>query len=235
MKYKVLIVEDEAKFAYILERYFLKDGFDVVLAFDGASGYKSFVDENPDVVCLDIMLPVIDGYEVARRIRTDKNTPIVMMSALDEEQDVKKGLACRIDWYVTKPLQSTAMFVAQVRNLLERRKDIVEERIKDNEIEIGEVKIIRDVYQCYLRGELVNFSKTEFVLLEYLMLHAGENCKREDLFALLCGEKDIKERIIDTYIKKIRKMLSPHDYITTVFKIGYRFEKDTNENKTGDQ
>ncbi len=235
MKPKILIIEDESKYAYILEKYFTSEGFDVVLAFDGMMGYKRFIDFDPDIVCLDIMLPVLDGYEVAKKIRAKKNTPIIMMSALSEEQDVLKGYTLQIDDYVTKPFR-IPILIAKVKNLLERRKSVVDDKTKENEIEVGNVKIIRDIYQCYLNDKPIKLSKTEFQLLEYLMMNAGRTCTREALLSVLWNEKDIEERIIDTYIKKIRKLLGDdNSKITTVFGIGYRFEKETDESPRGDK
>jgi len=230
-KPKILIIEDESKYAYILERYFTAEDFDVRLAFDGLQGMRAFKEFSPDIIVLDIMIPVIDGYEVARRIRAEKNTPIIMMSALSEEQDILKGYTLAIDDYVTKPFK-IQILIAKVKNLLERRKSIQESNIKENELEVGKVKIERSTYECTLNGKRVKITKTEFKLLNYLMSNAGKTCTREQLLLVLWGEKDIEDRIVDTYIKNIRRILGPDNAtITTVFGIGYRFEKQPVEPK----
>ena len=216
-KPKILIIEDESKYAYILERYFTAEDFDVRLAFDGLQGMRAFKEFSPDIIVLDIMIPVIDGYEVARRIRAEKNTPIIMMSALSEEQDILKGYTLAIDDYVTKPFK-IQILIAKVKNLLERRKSIQESNIKENELEVGKVKIERSTYECTLNGKRVKITKTEFKLLNYLMSNAGKTCTREQLLLVLWGEKDIEDRIVDTYIKNIRRILGPDNAtITTVF------------------
>lgn len=225
MKSKILIIEDESRYAYILEKYFMNDGFEVRLAFDGVSGYREFRIFDPDVIVLDIMLPKMDGYEVAKKIREDKDTPIIMVSALAEEQDVLKGYTLKIDDYVTKPFR-IPILIAKAKNLIERRRSI-KENDERNEIVLGNVKIIRDIYECYICDKLMKLTKTEFKLLEYLMINAGKTCTREQLLIILWGNKDIEERIIDTYIKKIRKLVGPENAtITTIFGIGYRYEKE---------
>lgn len=235
MKQKILIIEDESKYAYILEKYFTNEGFDVHLAFDGLLGVKEFKEFNPDVIVLDIMLPGIDGYEVARRVREEKDTPIVMMSALSEEQDILKGYTLAIDDYVTKPFR-IPILIAKVKNLLERRKSLSENNKKENVLTVGPITIQRDSYECTANGEEIKFTKTEFKLLDYLMSNAGKTCTREQLLLVLWGEKDIEDRIIDTYIKKIRKTLGPENAtITTIFGIGYRFEKEPIKNSEEDK
>ena len=225
MANKILIIEDESRYAYILEKYYSNDGFEVKVAFDGLQGFNIFKEFLPDIVVLDIMLPGLDGYEVAKRIRQEHDTPIIMMSALSEEQDILKGYTLQIDDYVTKPFR-IPILIAKAKNLLERRRAL-REKDERNEIEIGNIKIIRDIYECYISGELAKLTKTEFKLLEYLMLNSGKTCTREQLLVVLWGEKDIEERIIDTYVKKLRKILgSENATITTVFGIGYRFEKE---------
>lgn len=230
MKPKILVIEDETRYAYILEKYFSNEGFDVRLAFDGTNGLKESKLFEPDIIVLDIMLPGMDGYEVAKRIRMEKDTPIIMMSALSEEQDILKGYNFQIDDYVTKPFR-IPILIAKAKNLLERRRSF-REKDERNELQVANVKIIRNIYECYINGSLVKLTKTEFKLLEYLMLNAGKTCTREQLLVVLWGEKDIEERIIDTYVKKIRKILGPENAtITTVFGIGYRFETEIKQPK----
>ena len=134
MKSKILIIEDESRYAYILEKYFMNDGFEVRLAFDGVSGYREFRIFDPDVIVLDIMLPKMDGYEVAKKIREDKDTPIIMVSALAEEQDVLKGYTLKIDDYVTKPFR-IPILIAKAKNLIERRRSIKENDERNEKVE----------------------------------------------------------------------------------------------------
>ena len=232
MNKKLLVIEDEAKYAYILEKFFKKEGFDVVLAFDGISGVEMFKKENPDIIILDIMLPKMSGYEVAERIRKESDTPIIMTSALSEESDILKGYDLHIDDYVTKPFR-TSILIAKVKNTLERREKLKEAVIrsseeyeKDDEINIGNIKLIKSNMQCIVNGEDIKITKTEFKLLTYFAENAGKNCTREQLFKEIWNDKDVDGRIIDAYVKKLRKMVEDGNCeIVTVFGIGYRFEE----------
>ncbi len=224
MANKILIIEDESRYAYILEKYYSNDGFEVKVAFDGLQGFNIFKEFLPDIVVLDIMLPGLDGYEVARRIRQEHDTPIIMMSALSEEQDILKGYTLQIDDYITKPFR-IPILLAKTRNLLERRKSL-KERGGEEILQVGKVKLIRNNLECYIDDQLIKLTKTEFKLLEYLMLNAGKTCTREQLILILWGDKGIENRIIDTYVKSLRKMLGDNATITTIFGIGYKFEKE---------
>ena len=224
MKGKILIIEDEVKYAYILDRFFTSDDYEVTIAFDGMSGLAKFKEINPDIICLDIMLPKMDGWEVAKRIREVSSVPIIMMSALSEEQDILKGYTLQIDDYITKPFR-IPILIAKTRNLLERRKSL-KERGGEEILQVGKIKLIRNNLECYIEDQLVKLTKTEFKLLEYLMLNAGKTCTREQLILILWGDKGIENRIIDTYVKSLRKMLGENATITTVFGIGYKFEKE---------
>ena len=226
MEPKVLIVEDETKYAYILEKYFINAGYQVRLAGDGLSGLRAYREFSPDVVIRDIMLPQMNGYEVAKKIRENNDTPIVMMSALSEEQDILKGYTLQIDDYVTKPFK-TSILIAKVTNLLERHKAIKGEKELSTNIQVGDIKIIRDTMECFVKDTEVRFTKTEYKLLDFLMVNEGKTCTRKKLIENVWEDKLTDDRIIDTYVKKIRKMLQAQNsnvLITTVFGIGYKLE-----------
>lgn len=232
MKPKILVIEDEMKYAYILEKFFNNEGFEVFLAFDGLKGINLFTTENPDIIILDIMLPKMNGYEIAERIRRISDVPIIMMSALSEESDILKGYDLHIDDYVTKPFR-TPILIAKVKNLLERREHLKEAVKKDqqeidtsDELNIGTIKLIKSNMQCLINGEAVKMTKTEFNLLLYLMENVGKNCTREQLYNSVWSDKGVDERIIDAYIKKLRKIVNDGSCeIVTAFGIGYRFEE----------
>lgn len=226
---KILIVDDETQYAYILDKFFSASGFEVVLAFDGATALEVFKKEKPDIICLDIMMPKLNGYEVAKAIRETSNVPIIMMSALSDEQDILKGYDLKIDDYVTKPFR-TPILIAKVKNLLERRYELehVIREVKNpkKEISIADIRLNPENLQCTISGEIVKLTKTECKLLEYLIEHAGENCTRETLYEAFWEGTDIDSRIIDTYIKKLRKLVDMGGCeIVTVFGIGYRLEE----------
>lgn len=227
IRHKVLIIEDSAPFAQILQKYFEKDGFEATIAYDGRSGIKKFLDFKPDIICLDIMLPNMNGYAVAEKIRSYSNAPIIMMSALSQEQDILKGYNYNIDDYLTKPF-NPKILTTKAKNILERYQSITDNLSKENIISVGEIEIIRDEYKTFINENEVILSKTEFSLLEYLMLNAGRNCTRELLLKSVWEktDDDMDERIVDTYIKKLRQNLKQEtSYIKTIFGVGYRFEE----------
>jgi len=230
MKEKILIIEDETKYAYILEKFFTANDFEVLLAFDGLNGIKMFNEHKPDLICLDIMLPKMNGWEIAERIREVSDVPIVMMSALSDESDILKGYSLKIDDYVTKPFR-TPILIAKVKNLLERRKTIIEKAKEtsindEKEIYVGKIKLSVNSMQCFINGEQIKLTKTEFKILEYLATNIGKNCTREQILNAFWDNKEIDGRIIDTYIKKLRKIvIEGNCEIVTAFGIGYRFEE----------
>ena len=233
MKGKILIIEDEVKYAYILDRFFTSDDYEVTIAFDGVTGLQKFKEINPDIICLDIMLPKMDGWEVAKKIRDISSVPIIMMSALSEDGDILKGYGLHIDDYVTKPFRTPILF-AKVNNILERRRQLQEQSRADfladsqqnKDLKAGTIKIVKSNMQCYINDEIVKITRTEYKLLEHLMENRGKNCTRESLFRAFWDGKDIDDRIIDTYIKKLRKLVANGQCeIVTVFGIGYRFEE----------
>lgn len=224
MKPKILIVEDESKYAFILEKYFMAQDFTVCLSFDGLDAVEKFKSFEPDIICLDIMLPVIDGWEVARRIRERNDTPIIMMSALSEEEDILKGYSLKIDDYITKPFRIPVL-IAKARSILERRKSLIKSFLND-ELVIKNVKIRRNTLECYVNEENVKLTKTDFKILECLMDSFNRNCTRQSLLKVVWEDKDVDERIIDSYIKRIRQVIKDGGLeIITVFGIGYRLEE----------
>jgi len=227
---KLLIIEDEPKYSYILEKFFQAEGFEVALSFNGLEGLELFKSFNPDVIVLDIMLPKLDGYEVAKRIRTSSNVPIIMMSALSDEKDILKGYELQIDDYVTKPFR-TPVLIAKVKNVLSRRETLlsdkkVNENIQGKEISTGRIRLNLVNYECYVNEKLVKLSKTEFNLLSFFIENENRNCTRELLYETLWKDSNTDIRIIDTYIKKLRNIVNEGGCeIITLFGVGYRFEK----------
>ena len=118
-KQTILIIEDEPTINRIISNYFSNDGYQVLCALDGSEGLKLFKENNIDLVCLDIMMPHVDGWEVAKEIRESSDIPIIMMSALAQEEDILRGYSLKVDDYITKPF-NPKILVAKVKNLLER-------------------------------------------------------------------------------------------------------------------
>lgn len=220
MPYKILIAEDEPTILRVIKAYFEKSGYEVYQAVDGVEALKIYQETSPDLLILDIMMPNLDGFEVTKRIRSDSDIPIIIMTALGEEQDMLKGYSYNVDDYIVKPF-SPKVLVAKVGNLLSRVKD--PSNLK-KEYKIGAITINYAGSQVTVDDKSLNLSKTEFQLLSFLIKNQNKACSRELLLDEVWGmDVYVDDRIIDTYIKNLRKELKPYNYIKTVFGIGYKF------------
>ena len=221
----ILIIEDEPTINRIVSNYFIKEKFKVLSALDGFKGLQLFSKNKVDLVCLDIMMPNVNGWDVAKTIRETSNVPIIMMSALSEEEDILKGYSLKVDDYITKPF-NPKILVAKVRNLLERLQDQDYSNQTSGDIEVNGIKLSLDTHKAFIDDSEVILTKTEFDLLEYFLQHQGKICSRNLLLDEVWGiDVYVEDRIVDTYVKKLRKYLGPKSgYIKTIFGVGYRFE-----------
>lgn len=229
MNKRILIVEDEPTLQRIIKTYFEKNGYDVYVASDGEQALTLFKDTILDIIVLDIMLPKIDGFEVCKIIRSSSNIPIIMMTALGEEQNMLYGYSLKVDDYIIKPFPPKVL-VAKVNNLLSRIQK-PEELIKI--YEVGGIKIDYNANIAYVDNKKISLSKTEFDLLCFFIQNQNKACSRELLLDEVWGmDVYVDYRIVDTYIKQLRKAIKPYSYIKTVFKIGYKFSlgNDNEEN-----
>ncbi len=219
-----MIVEDDENIRELLEMYFTKGGFSVITAENGRKALEAFERENPHLVILDLMLPVIDGITVAKEIRKESNTPILMLTAKAEEDDRIKGLEVGADDYVTKPF-SPKEVVLRVKNILKRTypdEKII--KIKDLEIFPKEMKV-------YQNGKEIPLTAKEFKIIFAMATKPGTVFSREKIMDEIYTEYDdvVFDRTIDVYIKNIRKKLGDNPknprYIESVYGAGYRMKK----------
>lgn len=220
----ILLIEDEISLLNILKSYFQKEGFKVLTAENGLDGIVLFKDHDVDVVCSDIMMPKVDGFEVAKKIREMSDVPIVLLTALDTEEDQIKGYDLQIDEYVTKPF-SPKILVAKVNAILKR---ISPKHINETTdvLQFDGLKINIPAHTVSVDGNRLHLSKTEFDLLVYLANNPNQAISRTDFLDEIWGlDVYVEERVIDTNIKMLRKKIKPYDhFIQTVFKVGYKFE-----------
>lgn len=221
----ILIIEDEPTINRIVSNYFSREKYRVLSALDGFRGLQLFSKNKVDLVCLDIMMPNINGWDVAKTIRETSNVPIIMMSALSEEEDILKGYSLKVDDYITKPF-NPKILIAKVRNLLDRLANQDFSDQTSGILEIDGIKMDLDTHKSYIDNVEVDLSKTEFDLLKYFLSHEGKICSRNLLLDEVWGiDVYVEDRIVDTYVKKLRKYLGRRShYIKTVFGVGYRFE-----------
>jgi len=220
----VLVVDDERQIAQIARDYLEHAGFTVVVAADGAKALDLARSRRPDLIVLDLALPVIDGLDVARLLRRESDVPIIMLTARVEESDRLAGLEIGADDYVTKPF-SPRELVARVKAVL-RRSDVTASRsdvftVSDLTLDVPKVRLTRGL-------EAIELTATEFQLLGSLARQPGRVFTRAQLLDAIHGlEGDAFERAIDTHIKNIRRKIEPDTrnpiYVLTVYGIGYKF------------
>ena len=219
----VLVVEDELKIARLVRDYLTEAGYHVALANDGRSGLAAVRSERPDLVILDIGLPGMDGYDVTRAIRSSSATPIIMLTARNEETDRVIGLELGADDYVVKPF-SPRELVARVKAVLRRSSGALPTeliRADDLIIDIAKRSVERD-------DERIELTTSEFEILRHMASQPGRVFTRGQLLEAVRGVSfESYERSIDAHVKNIRKKLEPDPrhprYITTIHGVGYRF------------
>ena len=217
----VLVVEDEPEISEILEGYLRRDGYRTERAGDGKSAMNLYRAAKPDLVLLDIQLPEMDGLEVLRRIRTDGNTPVILVTARTEDLDKLLGLELGADDYITKPF-SPREVVARVKAVLRRAapSETPKAILRVGSLEIDCDKVIAQVQQHRL-----DLTPTEFRLLETLARVPGRAFSRMELLEAALPESDALERVVDVHMKNLRKKLDQvgvGEMLETVRGVGYR-------------
>ena len=216
----ILLAEDEPTIARLVRTYFERDGYTVYQANNGEEAIQIFRQVKVDLVCLDVMMPKLDGFEVTKIIRASSDVPIIIMTALQSEEDILKGYSLHVDDYITKPFNPKVL-LAKVNNLMLR---IDKESSLKMEYKIGDLSFDFINNEVKLDDKILDLTKTEFKMLAFLAKNNNKVCSRELLLDEVWGvEVYVDDRIVDAYIKKIRKQISPKKYIKTVFGIGYRF------------
>lgn len=225
MAKKILVVEDEPKIATLVKAYLQKAGFAVQVAQDGQQALSLFKAEQPALVILDLMLPDMDGMDVARALRKTSSVPIIMLTARVEESDRVAGLELGADDYVVKPFNPREL-VARVRAVLRRVEGIGRPQF----IRVGDLVIDLDSHEARLKGERLALTPIEFKLLATLAKQPGRVFSRSQLMEELYGIAYATfDRTIDSHIKNLRKKISPDahnpNYILTVHGVGYKFSR----------
>jgi len=222
----ILVVEDEESFRDALQYMLTREGFDVVIAPNGAEGIKLFDAKNPDLVLLDLMLPEVSGTEVCKYIRAKSSTPIIMLTAKDTEIDKVVGLELGADDYVTKPF-STRELLARIRAVMRRGGEVEIDAI--GAIEGGPIRMDVERHTLTVNGNSVPMPLKEFELLEFLMRNSGRVLTRGQLMDRVWGSNYVGDgKTLDVHIKRIRSKIEPDPanpvYLSTIRGLGYRFE-----------
>ena len=222
---KILIVDDEEDLQELVRYNLIRDGFNVICSGSGEGALKKAASINFDLILLDLMLPGIDGLEVAKILKKDTRTeqiPIIMLTAKGEEADIVTGLEIGADDYITKPF-SPRVLVARVRAVLRRKKKNQED--KSSILKIHEILIDSGRREVSIDGKMVDLTFTEFQVLKLLAANPGWVFTRNQIVDAVKGEEyAVTDRSVDVQIAGLRKKLGTFgNYIETVRGVGYRF------------
>lgn len=226
---KILIAEDEETIADLEKDYLELSGFEVEVANDGDSGLEKALQEEYDLLILDLMLPGVDGFEICRKVRDEKNTPIIMVSAKKGDIDKIRGLGLGADDYMTKPF-SPSELVARVKAHLARYDRLIGSMAEKNKvIEIRGLKIDTTARRVWVNGEERTFTTKEFDLLSFLAAHPNHVYSKDELFQKIWDMESVGDiATVTVHIKKIREKIemdtSNPQYIETIWGVGYRFK-----------
>lgn len=226
---KILIIEDEQAIAELEKDYLELSGFEVTIENSGDSGLEKALTGEYKLIILDLMLPKVDGFEICKKVRQEKNIPVIMVSAKKDDIDKIRGLGLGADDYMTKPF-SPSELVARVKAHLARYERLLGSGMKENEmIEIRGIKIDKTARRVYVNGEEKAFTTKEFDLLTFLAQNPNHVYTKEELFQEIWDMESIGDiATVTVHIKKIREKIeantSKPQYIETIWGVGYRFK-----------
>lgn len=226
---KILIVEDEEAIADLEKDYLELSGFEVEIEHDGARGLERALNEDFDMFLLDLMLPGVDGFEICKKLREQKNTPVLMVSAKKDDIDKIRGLGLGADDYVTKPF-SPSELVARVKAHLARYERLIGSNAQENDvIEIRGIRIDKTARRVWVNDEEKQFTTKEFDLLTFLAQNPNHVFSKEELFSKIWDMESVGDiATVTVHIKKIREKIefntAKPQYIETIWGVGYRFK-----------
>lgn len=228
----ILIADDNQDITDILSTYAVKEGFNAVVASDGEEALKLFLEYNPVVVLLDVMMPKEDGYEVCRKIRSKSNVPVILITARGEDFERIMGLDIGADDYIVKPF-SPSEVMARVRAVLRRMEKKEITNISENTIVLGNLLINLDEYTLHIDGNKISLTKKEIETMWTLASNPNKVFTRDNLLDSLWGFDYFGDsRTVDSHIKRLRAKLDKIDHplwnIRTIWGVGYKFEVEEN-------
>ncbi|MCT2537186.1 response regulator transcription factor [Aquibacillus koreensis] len=229
MNQKVLIVDDEESIVTLLQYNIEKAGFKTDVAYTGTDGLHKATSQSFDLIVLDLMLPGLEGTEVCKQLRQKQiDTPILMLTAKDDEFDKVLGLELGADDYLTKPF-SPKEVVARIKAIL-RRTGKRESEPEQSFIKVSELLIYPEQYEATIRDETLTFTRKEFELLLYLAKHKGKVLSRDQLLSAVWNYDFVGDtRIVDVHVSHLREKIEPDTkhpvYIKTIRGLGYKMEE----------
>ena len=226
MAITVLIVEDDRNIAELLQLYLEKEGYAVAVAYDGGQGLSKFRTIKPDLVLLDVMMPVMDGWSVCKAIRSESQTPVIMLTAKGETDDKVSGLKMGADDYITKPFEMKEV-LARIEAVLRRSAGLSNEK-KLRQLFFDKLVIDMDAFELLVDGKKVDIPPKEMELLFYLASSPNRVYTRNQLLDEVWGFDYFGDsRTVDVHVKRLREQLegvSELWSLKTVWGVGYKFE-----------
>jgi DNA-binding response OmpR family regulator len=225
---KVLLVDDEPQIVEVLDRYLTDEGFIILRAQDGLQAIEAFREEHPDLIILDLNMPVMSGLDAFKIIRDESRVPVIMLTSRVDEVDRVVGLELGADDYVTKPF-SPREVAARVKAVL-RRSGSPAERDGVQELAVGDLRINVREHEVHVAGRAAAVTATEFRILEILAEQPGRTFTRTQLLDRVKGELEIFDRTLDRHIANLRRKVEPDPsnprYIITIIGVGYKMAKN---------
>ena len=226
----ILVVEDEKSISDILAFNLKKEGFEVLCAYDGQTGYNLAVEKDPELILLDIMMPKMDGFTFCKKLRQTSQVPIIMLTARSEEVDKVLGLEIGADDYVTKPF-SVRELMARVKANLRKKIVEVEEPTNEPNIELGDILIDLKKYVLTKRGEPITLTTREFELITFLAKQKGQVFTREALLEKVWGYEYFGDaRTVDVTVRRLRTKIEDEPdqpkFVLTKRGVGYYFSEN---------
>ncbi|MEH7462197.1 response regulator transcription factor [Bacillus thuringiensis] len=220
INYRILVIEDDQEIQELIKQFLMTQNYIVETASDGFEGMKQFNKQQFDLILLDVMMPNLNGFDVAKMIRTQSKVPIIMLTALEEELDQIKGFDHGVDDYITKPF-SFHVLIRRVGAVLKRSYDQRER----NHFVFKEIEVDGDAYKAYVNKVEISLTTKEFEILHLLLQNGKKVLTRELIIEKVWGYAYVGDtRNIDTHIKNIRKKLNL-PYIKTIKGIGYQIDE----------
>ena len=231
MTYKILVAEDDTDIQEVLRLYLVNSGFEVISAYDGSEAYELMLSENPDLALLDIMMPVINGYELTKKIREISNIPIIILSAMNADSDKILGLDIGADDYITKPFNPLEV-IARIQSNLRRKYKLDSSAAAENGdmLTVGELKLDTKKFILYKNGDEIMLTPTEFKILSLFMEKPGMVFTKAQIYQRINGDfYETDDNTMMVHISKLRDKLGDNSksptYIKTVRGLGYKIEK----------
>jgi len=220
LNYKILVIEDDLEIQELIKQFLKTQNYTLAVASDGVEGIKKLNTQPFDLILLDVMMPNLNGFEVAKMIRSQSNIPIIFLTALEEEQDQMKGFDLGIDDYITKPF-SFHVLIRRIQAILRRSNY----KNRGNDLHFNELNVDCDGYKAYVNKEEISLTTKEFEILQLLLHNEKKVLTREIIVEKVWGyDYSGETRMIDTHIKNLRKKLNI-PYIKTVKGIGYKIDE----------